>query len=194
MLVDGTPYRTVWMGVDGESVEIIDQRRLPFSFEIASLRTTDDAVRAIGDMWVRGAGCIGATAAHGMFLAARECARSTDDAATFDEAFRICGERLQAARPTAVNLAWAVQRQLREVGMISDVPEKVEKARAVACETADEDAEWCRRIGEHGLGLIERIAAEKGRGEPGERADPLQRGLARLRRSRLGHRAHLRRP
>ena len=73
MLVDGQPFRTVWIPEeDPEIVRIIDQRRLPFVFVLEDLRTTDDVARAIKDMWVRGAGCIGATAGFGMWLAVKE--------------------------------------------------------------------------------------------------------------------------
>lgn len=153
------------MGDDAESVAIIDQRKLPFSFEIVTLRTTEDACTAIRDMLVRGAGCIGAAAAHGMFLAARECADATTDS-EFQSRFAECGERLCATRPTAINLSWAVQRQIAATGCVSGVRTKVEKAREVAGEVADEDAEWCRRIGGHGLPLIESIFDKKGGGAP----------------------------
>ena len=92
MLVDGNPYRTIWLGEDGESFEIIDQRKLPWSFEIATLRTSDDAANAIFGMLVRGAGLIGVTAASGMFLAALECRKAADDAG-FDKEFARLGEK-----------------------------------------------------------------------------------------------------
>ena len=149
MLVDGTPYRTIWLGEDGESVEIIDQRKLPWSLEVATLRTSDDAAHAIFEMLVRGAGLIGATAASGMFLAALECRNAGGDKA-FDKKFARLGEKLKATRPTAVNLAWAGDRQCAAVAAVSGIDEKIAGARHLAAEVADEDAEWCRRIGEHG--------------------------------------------
>ncbi len=161
MLVDGKPYRTVWMGEDGVSVEIIDQRKLPFAFEVVTLRSTEEAARAILEMFVRGAGCIGAVAAHGMYLAALECA----NAGHFDELFYEKGEELKATRPTAVNLAWAVDRQVAAVAGVSDLDGKIALAKKTAIEVADEDASWCRAIGEHGLALIEAIAAKKSPGE-----------------------------
>ena len=69
MNVDGRPTRTIWFGADGDSVEIIDQTRLPHRFEAARLRTVGEAAHAIRAMLVRGAPLIGATAAHGMWLA-----------------------------------------------------------------------------------------------------------------------------
>lgn len=165
MLVDGIPYRTIWLGEDGESVEIIDQRKLPWSFEIATLRTSDDAANAIFGMLVRGAGLIGATAASGMFLAALECRKAADDAG-FDKEFARLGEKLKATRPTAVNLAWAVDRQLTAVAAVSGIEEKIALARHLAAEIADEDADWCRRIGEHGLSLIQEIYENKDNDKP----------------------------
>ncbi|MBT5433268.1 MAG: S-methyl-5-thioribose-1-phosphate isomerase, partial [Rhodospirillaceae bacterium] len=65
MKVDGVPYRTIWLGQDGWSVEIIDQTRLPYHFETVRLASVDDAAHAISAMLVRGAPLIGATAAYG---------------------------------------------------------------------------------------------------------------------------------
>ena len=159
MLVNGKPFRTVWMDSDGTSVGIIDQRKLPFSFETVSLKSTDDACFAIKEMLVRGAGCIGAVAAHGMFLAVQESLEAED----FEVALRGKAEQLIATRPTAVNLKWAVDRQLEAVFSSES---RLETARQVAIEVADEDADWCRRIGEHGRPLIEEIFERKGRKEP----------------------------
>ena len=165
MLIDGTAYRSIWLGEDGVSVDIIDQRKLPWSFQIASLKTSDDAARAIYEMSVRGAGLIGATAAYGMFLAALECSEAKDDN-SFDAAFASHGEKLKTSRPTAVNLSWAVSRQLSEVAPISGAMAKVAKAKEVATLIADEDVEWCRKIGFHGLPLIQKIFETKGGSKP----------------------------
>ncbi len=162
MLVQGQPRRTVWLESDGESVGVIDQRRLPFSFETLTLRSTEDAARAIRDMAVRGAGCIGAVAAHGMFLAARECEREGLAGGAFDAAFAEKGQELRATRPTAVNLAWAVERQLAAVASVVSASDKTAVARDTACAVADEDADFCRRIGEHGLPILRKIFESKG--------------------------------
>jgi len=161
MLVEGTPRRTVWFEPDGESVGIIDQRRLPFAFETLTLRTVDDTAVAIRDMLVRGAGCIGAVAAHGMFLAARECHLAGLSGAGFDERLDFLAAQLRATRPTAVNLAWAVRRQQVEMALVEEPHEKVILARNLARRIADEDADFCRRIGEHGLPLLENIFHQK---------------------------------
>jgi methylthioribose-1-phosphate isomerase len=157
MLIAGKPHRTIWPAGDG-SVEIIDQTRLPHAVVIARLADLDDAVRAIADMQVRGAPLIGVTAAWGLALAMR--ADPTD--AALAEAAR----RLKASRPTAVNLAWAVDRV---ASLLSGLPvsARVGAARAQAALIAEEDVAACRAIGEHGADLIAGIAARKG-GQPVE--------------------------
>ena len=72
MKVNGKPTRTIWLGDNGETVEIIDQTKLPFEFIVVGLNTLDDAAVAISDMLVRGAPLIGATAAYGMALAVKD--------------------------------------------------------------------------------------------------------------------------
>lgn len=154
------------MEPDGHSVGIIDQRRLPFAYETVTLQSTEDTCRAIREMFVRGAGCIGAVAAHGMFLAARECAEVGLSGKDFDRRLAELGDQLKATRPTAVNLAWAVERQLGVIAGVESADEKVEIARSAAVEIADEDAEFCRRIGEHGLPLIRELFERKGGKSP----------------------------
>ena len=151
MLVQGTPYRTVWMP-DAATVRIIDQRRLPWAFEVADLRTVAEVAAAIKDMAVRGAGCIGATAAYGMVLAARE-AQTPADLAQLAQA-------LTATRPTAVNLAWAVKRQLAAINKVG-FDFRVEVTQQTAERVADEDAAACEAIGKHGLRLLEELATER---------------------------------
>ncbi len=156
MNIDGTPYRTIWLGADGTSVEIIDQTKLPFALEIVSLKTHEDAAQAISSMQVRGAPLIGATAAYGVALAMG--ADASDDALD-----RAC-ELLAATRPTAINLRWALAEMKKAV---QDQPRgsRAALAYARAAEICNEGAETCRMIGEHGAGLI-RAHAEKKAGEP----------------------------
>jgi methylthioribose-1-phosphate isomerase len=105
---------------------------------------------AIREMHVRGAGLIGAAAGYGMYLA------------TFEPDLMAAAEKLKATRPTAVNLAWAIERQLRNIGAVKTVEEKRSAAFRTAQEIADEDAEHCRKIGEHGVELIRRMSEKKG--------------------------------
>ncbi len=165
MNVHGQHYRTIWLRPDDPTVvQIIDQRHLPFRFVIEDLRTVEEVATAIKDMHVRGAGLIGATAGYGMYIAALTAPRTSLEA--FRAALHAAAARLKATRPTAVNLAWAVDRQLAAIAAAGDdIEAQIEAAQRTAQEIADEDAEFCRRIGEHGVRLIEEIAARKG-GEP----------------------------
>ena len=162
MKVDGESFRTVWLPSDQRTVvSIIDQRLLPFRFEVAELTSVAEVVVAIKDMWVRGAGCIGATAAYGMWLAVNQSIKAED----FEESLLDLAENLREARPTAVNLSWAVDRMLSTVSKAEGVSEKLVTARQEAERIADEDVAACRSIGEHGLALIREISERK-RGEP----------------------------
>jgi methylthioribose-1-phosphate isomerase len=155
MLIKGKPCRTIWPAADG-AVEIIDQTRLPHAVAIKRLETVDDAVRAIADMQVRGAPLIGVTAAWGLALAMRADAS--------DAALAEASRRLKASRPTAVNLAWAVDRVVGVLARLSP-NEREMAARAEAAAIAEEDVAACRTIGEHGADLIAAIAGRK-EGEP----------------------------
>ena len=157
MNVEGTPTRTIWPGQDGKSVEIIDQTLLPHRYEIATLRTLDDAAHAIRAMLVRGAPLIGATAAYGMWLALR--ADATD--AGLNRAYNT----LFATRPTAVNLRWALDRVRTAVNPLQPM-ERAAAARVLAAEVCDEDVRINHAIGQAGLGLIRDIAAKKPTGQP----------------------------
>jgi methylthioribose-1-phosphate isomerase len=143
-------YRSIW--VDEHAVRIIDQTRLPHEFAVATLETLDQAATAIRDMWVRGAPLIGATAAYGVAIAMR------DDPS--DMALRQAVALLSATRPTAVNLHWALEAM--EVHLAKLPPaERGRAAMARAGEIADEDTAINAAIGDHGLALIEAIAARK---------------------------------
>ena len=153
MLVEGKPYRTVWADPAAAAVRIIDQRHLPWSFAIEDLPTVSSVATAIKDMHVRGAGCIGSTAGYGMWLAARE---AQGDQPTL----RALANELVNTRPTASNLAWAVNRQLAMLEQ-SDPATWEASALEEANAIADEDAAWCEQIGAHGLKFIQGIAQTK---------------------------------
>ena len=158
MNVHGKPTRTIWLHPQNPAVvQIIDQRALPHAWVIEDLSTVEQVATAIRNMHVRGAGLIGAAAGFGMYLAARE-AMASDNAQDF---VHEAGNRLKATRPTAVNLAWAVDRQERAVSAASDPAEMAAIALRTAQAIADEDAGACRCIGEHGVTLIEQISRSK---------------------------------
>jgi methylthioribose-1-phosphate isomerase len=149
MNVNGRAMRTIWLADDGRSVEIIDQRLLPHELVVVSLRTLDDAARAIRDMTVRGAPLIGAAAAYGVALAV-----ATDPS---DGGIAHAIEVLAATRPTAVNLRWALEAMRRALAALPP-RRRHDAAFARAAEIAEEDVAICRAIGEHGLPLI--VAAQ----------------------------------
>jgi methylthioribose-1-phosphate isomerase len=153
--------RTIWIDRDDPtSVVCIDQRLLPFEYQEVSIRTSGEMTTVIADMVVRGAGCIGVSAGYGMYLAA--LATRGMGAADADASLRAAGTELEASRPTAVNLTWAVQRQLKEILGIEDAAERISRAKALAETIADEDVAYCAAIGQHGLGVIEDIYRRKG--------------------------------
>ena len=167
--VDGQHFRTIWLKPNDERVvRLIDQRFLPHRFVIEEVRTVEQVATAIREMHVRGAGLIGATAGYGMYLATIEAA-ANPAIAGIDEQLAHTAAQLKATRPTAVNLSWAVERQLKNIAEGKDATEKIAIALRTARSIADEDAEYCRMIGQHGLELIRKIAEQKA----GERVNVL---------------------
>ncbi|MFZ4616412.1 MAG: S-methyl-5-thioribose-1-phosphate isomerase [Rectinemataceae bacterium] len=160
MIIQGRQYRSIWLETgDPGVVRAIDQARLPHEFAIMDLRSVEDIRMAIRDMHVRGAGLIGAAAGFGMYLAALEAA---------DEGFGACiaraGAALKGARPTASNLAWAVDRMISALSIDDTPAERRARAMMEAQAIADEDVESCRRIGSHGLKIIRDLSARKNGG------------------------------
>ncbi|HOO67625.1 MAG: S-methyl-5-thioribose-1-phosphate isomerase [Bacteroidales bacterium] len=158
-------YKSIWKDEgDHGSVHVIDQRRLPFSFEVMTLGSVADVYDAIRDMAVRGAPLIGAVAAWGVYLSflehvGRTVSSSDDQSASRDllSPVRRDAERLKSARPTAVNLAWAVDYMTAVMKSYPDAG-VLRKAAQGLC---DEEEERSRMIGVHGLPLIEDISSKK---------------------------------
>jgi len=156
--VGGKHFRTIWRKPDDERVvQLIDQRFLPHDFVLEEVRSVEQMATAIREMHVRGAGLIGASAGYGMYLAALEAAARD----SFDDYMAGAVVQLRATRPTAVNLSWAIERQVQNMAVGKSADEKVALAQRMADLIADEDAEHCRMIGQHGLQLIRQIAETK---------------------------------
>ena len=151
MKVGGVLYRSVWREAD--RVAIIDQTRLPFEFHTLRLSGCDEIAHAIRSMQVRGAPLIGASAAYGIALA------MSADAS--DANLKLAAESLGEARPTAVNLRWAIERMTRRIQKIAP-PARAEAAWMEAEKIADEDIAFNVSIGRHGLTLLRAIADKKG--------------------------------
>jgi methylthioribose-1-phosphate isomerase len=149
--------RPIWLDEPAGDVRVIDQRRLPHEFATLALETVDDVIHAIQSMVVRGAPLIGVTAAYGVYLAARHA--SHHDLGT--DHLKSEAARIQAARPTAVNLAWAVARVLQAACSAPDAFQRASRALEAASAVADEEVQNCRRIGEHGIPVIAALAQAK---------------------------------
>lgn len=156
------------------ALHLIDQRKLPIRFETVVCRTATETATAITDMVVRGAPAIGAAAAYGMALgalglagnAATDQERVVGDTVTFVERMEQIGEHMRAARPTAVNLGWAVDRMLdvmrAEVAHAAGgddasrvITRIAERLLDEAHRVAEEDRQICRSMGRHGAPLLE---------------------------------------
>jgi methylthioribose-1-phosphate isomerase len=155
MNIEGKHYRTIWS--DGESVSVIDQTKLPHKFETIDWRFVEDVARGIRSMEVRGAPLIGAAAAYGVALAMK--ADPSDD--SLQRAYNL----LVQARPTAVNLRWALDRisaVLRDLSPMERREAAYDEARSIA----DEDSANCSLLGEHGLVLLRDLWNRRGQGRP----------------------------
>ncbi len=145
--------RTLWPAPERDAVHVIDQRALPHRLVVERLTDVTAVHTAIRDMWVRGAPLIGATAAYGLALKAQHDA--------LDDSLRETADFLVGARPTAVNLAWALRRMLdRLLGL--PLPERATAAWDEAGTIAEDDVRANAAIGRHGLALLRELAARKG--------------------------------
>lgn len=151
MKVNGIPYRTIWPTPDG-AVEIIDQTRLPHEFVTVRLKTMRDAEFAIRSMQVRGAPLIGVAAAYGVALSMKHHAT--------DAALQASCDLLKKARPTAVNLSWAIERMRAFLSPLP-VSERAGAAWQEAARIADQDVEINKAIGRHGLDIIRALHQKK---------------------------------
>ena len=142
---------------DTDEFKMIDQRRLPGAFEVLAYHDHKSVAQAITDMVVRGAPAIGAAAGFGLALAGRESASTSTSGLLAD--LEAASAVLKAARPTAVNLAWALDRIMRSSTSHWDrcqcrricVSFVLEEAQRIA----DEDVEINKRMAEHGATLID---------------------------------------
>jgi methylthioribose-1-phosphate isomerase len=151
VILNGERTRSIVPTVDGKGARILDQRQLPWEIRWVELRTENDAAVAIRDMWTRGAPMIGAVGGYGLAMA---IAADPGDAA-IDGAHT----RLNATRPTAINLKWALDQVAAAVRPLPPV-ERAAAAFARAQAIVDEDERLCRAIGEHGLALLRDLHAK----------------------------------
>ena len=152
MLVNNSNLTTIWVDANDQQINIIDQRYLPHKLSIVKLNSVKDVEFAIREMQVRGAPLIGVTAAFGMYLAALEDSSTEflDKAADF----------LIKARPTAVNLSWAVKKIKLEISDINQ-ENRAEHIFNIAKQIREEDINACSKIGDYGLELIKSVYEKK---------------------------------
>ncbi len=154
MLVDGKPFRSIWLKED--FIQIIDQRFLPHEFVVEDLKTIEDITIAIKDMHVRGAPLIGVSAAYGIYLACRNSSE-TD----FEEYIINSAIRIKETRPTAIDLIWAIDKQLTAIKNAKTREEKISIALSTANKICEDSVNQCMAIGSHGLRIIEEISKNK---------------------------------
>lgn len=153
MKIEGKHQHTIWVNEKNQRiVQVIDQRVLPHQFLVQDLKTPQDAAEAISDMVVRGAPLIGVTAAYGLYLA---CLRNNGTESLLEVA-----KTLKQSRPTAVNLAWAVDTVMKELLALPE-SDRISSALAAAEKIKSDDIEVCRLIGAHGLELIRSVYQKK---------------------------------
>ena len=107
MLVENKHLTTIWYEQEIDKVKIIDQRLIPFELKIVELNTLDEVCFAIKEMQVRGAPLIGVTAAYGMYIAAKENSEL--------HYLKNASDKINATRPTAVNLSWALNEIMTNI-------------------------------------------------------------------------------
>lgn len=157
MKIQGKTYQTIWLKEDNPTVvQIIDQRALPHQFVIEDITSCEQMGIAIKDMHLRGAPCIGAAAAYGMYLAALEAPEND-----FANYLQVKGSYLNQTRPTAVDLANTI-RTVASLLLNCTTKEKAIVTCLNYAKTAcAESAEHCRLIGVHGLEIIKKLYANK---------------------------------
>jgi len=137
-----------WIGDEQGHLDLLDQTLLPRQQQVVAIRHLSVLIDAISRLAVRGAPAIGVAAAYGMVLGVRD--REHSDADSFGRALDDVGARLKAARPTAVNLAWAVDRVCARGRQQSTLAALLDEAHEIRAE----DEDLCRRMGEFGGALI----------------------------------------
>ncbi|MCA8964611.1 MAG: S-methyl-5-thioribose-1-phosphate isomerase, partial [Planctomycetes bacterium] len=141
------PPTIAWRGGPDGHLELLDQTQLPHRYHVLELGDLEGVIDAIRRLSVRGAPAIGVAAAYGMVLGVR---RAAPMANALVETARLVGAKLTAARPTAVNLAWAVDRMVQAAIARPALPDLLREAQAIHAE----DEASCLRMGEFGCDLI----------------------------------------
>lgn len=162
MLVNNKHYITIWVDKKNpDIVKTIDQTQLPFRFKIVSLKTCDDVINAIKNMIVRGAPLIGVSAAYGIYLSALEAKKKIKNDIGRNNYIKRKAQEIINTRPTAVNISYAVRNSLSLLAKTECIDEKISYALNFASYLSAEEVYRCRKIGEFGLKIIEKISKKK---------------------------------
>lgn len=140
--------------VDNKS-RMIDQTILPYEFKTVDISTTEEMFYAIKDMIVRGAPAIGIAGAHGVSLAAIELSKIENDKSTFLKKLQEKADYLKSSRPTAVNLMWAVDKQMKLALEHNGTIDTVKKALIEnGIKLENEDIEINKKMGDYGAEVV----------------------------------------
>ena len=152
MKVKGKNYKSIWLDKKKSIVVVIDQRQLPHQFKLLYLKNIKEIKKAIKEMVVRGAPLIGVTAAYGIYLSMKK-----DPS---DKNLNTSVNFLKDARPTAVNLSWALGHMKRK--LLNEKPSnRADVSKKLAEEISNNDIECCKKIAENGLKIILGIKKKK---------------------------------
>jgi len=157
MQVNGKNYHTIWVHPDNnQTIQVIDQRKLPFEFQVIELKTPSDTFEAIQNMTVRGAPLIGVTAAYGVYLG---LVNSDED--TWKAGLTQNAQYLKSARPTAVNLALLIDELISKLVNCISLEQACNISLQEANRMRNREIEWSEAIGDYGCELIEAISKNK---------------------------------
>ena len=152
MKVKGKNYKSIWLDRKKEAVIAIDQRLLPHQFKLLFLKNIKDIKKAIKEMVVRGAPLIGVTAAYGIYLSMKK--DPSDKNLNYSINF------LKNARPTAVNLSWALEFMKKKL-LDVEISNRSNESMKIAEEISDNDIKCCKKIAENGLKIIRKLKKKK---------------------------------
>lgn len=134
---------------------MIDQTILPYEFKTVDIKTTEEMYFAIKDMIVRGAPAIGIAGAHGVSLAAIELAKITSDKTTFISKLKEKADYLKSSRPTAVNLMWAVDKQMELANKTNGSVDEIKNTLIEnGIKLENEDIEINKKMGDYGAEVV----------------------------------------
>jgi methylthioribose-1-phosphate isomerase len=161
MQVNGTPFHTIWIHPENPHVvQVIDQRKLPFEFEVKDLKNSSDAFDAIQNMTVRGAPLIGVTGAYGIYLGLLNSAEADWKVRLGESA-----HYLKSARPTAINLAALIDEMVVNLTGCTNLKRACDLALQEAGRMKEREIAWSEDIGNYGCDLIEAVSKMK-KGKP----------------------------